>query len=131
MDTPLPPASTWSQYPEVAIIILVALVLTAAFVIYSERREKAWQRFLVEQRVAGESAQKDAQTQQTQAYEKMLKSQQDFWKEQRDGDRRVMDELVKEIKSFRIDHQVHDQNMIQAITKMEERTRTTRKRMAP
>lgn len=122
MDAPLPPASIWSQYPEVAIIILVALVLVAMFIFYNERREKAWQGFLKEQREASESA----QIKQLAAYNQVLDDQQAYWKEQREDDRRVMNALVAEIRSFRTDHQEHDRNMILAISKMEERTRPSR-----
>ncbi len=119
MNTPLPPTSIWSQYPEVAIIILVALVLVAMFIFYNERREKAWQGFLDSQRRASEAT----QSKQMDAYNQVLEDQQMYWKEQREDDRRVMNALVDEIRSFRIDHQVHDRNMILAISKMEERTR--------
>jgi len=122
MDIPLPPASIWSQYPEVAIIILVALVLVALFIFYNERREKAWQGFLQRQREASEAA----QTKQLEAYDKVLEDQQNYWREQREDDRRVMNALVDEIRSFRTDHQAHDRNMITAISRMEERTRPSR-----
>lgn len=124
MDTPLPPASIWEQFPEISIIILVALVLVAMFIFYNERREKSWQGFLKEQREAAETA----QTKQLTAYNQVLEDQQTYWREQREDDRQVMNELVKEIRSFRTDHQSHDQRMLQAIAQMEERTRPARKR---
>ena len=128
MDTPLPPASIWEQFPEISIIILVSLVLVGVFIWYNERREKAWQGFLNTQRQASETA----QTAQLAAYNQVLEDQQEYWKEQRKDDRQVMNELVKEIRSFRIDHQEHDVRMLQAISKMEERTRPSRKtRSAP
>ena len=128
MDTPLPPVTVWEQFPLVAIIILVALVLVGLFVFYNERREKDWQGFLKEQREASETA----QTKQLAAYNQVLEDQQAYWKEQREDDRQVMNELVKEIRSFRNDHQEHDVRMLQAISKMEERTRPARKtRNAP
>jgi len=122
MDTPLPPASIWGQYPEVAIIIMVAMALVGVFIWYNERREKAWQGFLKEQREASETA----QTKQLSAYNQVLEDQQAYWKEQRKDDRQVMNELVAEIRSFRTDHQVHDVRMLEAISRMEERTRPTR-----
>ena len=128
MDTPLPPASIWEQFPEISIIILVALALTAAFVFYSDRREKSWQKFIAEQREASEKAQKAASNTQTEAYDKMLQCQQCFWNEQRADDRRILTDLTGEIKKLREDHQDHDEKMIEAISKMEERTRPARKR---
>lgn len=116
MDTPLPPASIWSQFPEVAIIILVALVLVGVFIYYNERREKAWQSFLDKQRQASERAQ-----------EKQINT----LKQTRDDDRIATRELIAEIKALREDHQEHDIKMLQAISKMEERTRPARKRTSP
>ena len=106
-----------------AIIILVALALVGAFIWYNERREKSWQAFLDKQRLASEKAQEK----QADAYDQMLKNQQDYWCEQRADDRKVMGELVTEIRAFRGAHQEHDKTMIEAITRMEERTRPVRR----
>ena len=116
MDIPLPPASIWERYPEVSIIILVALVFVVLFVIYTERREKSWQNFLDAQRVKSEAAQ-----------EKQINT----LKQTRDDDRVATRELIAEIKALREDHQEHDVRMLQAISKMEERTRPARKRTSP
>lgn len=116
MDVPLPPTSIWGQYPEVAIIIMVSLVLVGVFIYYNERRERSWQSFLDKQRQASEAAQ-----------EKQINT----LKQTRDDDRLATRELIAEIKALREDHQEHDTKMLQAISKMEERTRPTRKRTAP
>jgi hypothetical protein len=124
MDAPLPPASIWAQFPLVAIIILVSLVLVGLFVFYNERRDKSWQTFYAEQRTAHESE----LTKQRRAFGEMLENQQRAWGERRSDDRTIMQELISEIRSFREDHQEHDTRMLQAISQMEERTRPIAKR---
>lgn len=100
-SVPTPPASTWENYPEVAIIVIVALLFIAAFVYYNERREKVWLTFWAEQR---------------QAFLQTLS-------EYRDSDRAALTDLVDEIRCIREDHKAHDQRMQVAIATMHERTR--------
>ena len=123
-DVPLPPSSLWDRYPEVAIIILVALCLVTAFVLYNERRDKKqdearasrdkdWQKFFDEQRTTFI----DALSLQRTAFKEMLDVQSQ-------GTNVIVSQIVSELKGIRDDADKHDERMIKAIASMEAITRS-------